>query len=134
VDVTVEPGKEPESVLARQELAAFDRAVRYGDAAGFAAKDRLAFEDANLEAALGQFVRRAQPAYPAAQNHDCLSHPLSTSERGDRKRGRKTDTCSRVRGFAGSPVRGFAAYADSAVSGASSDDRRRHEVVRKDAT
>jgi hypothetical protein len=77
VDVPVEPGKEPESVLARQELAAFNGAVRDRDAAGFTTKDGLAFEDANLEAALGQFVCRAQSADPAAQNDHRLPHAPS---------------------------------------------------------
>ena len=72
--MTVEPGKEPESVLAGQELAALDGAVRDRDAARFAAEDGLAFEDANVEAALGQLVRGGQPADAAAQNGYRLSH------------------------------------------------------------
>ena len=96
VDVAVEPGEEPESVLSGEQLAAVDGAVGHRDAAGFAAEDRLALEDANLEAPFSQLVRGAQTTDATAQNGHCLSHAclLSggiTPAGVNRKRGRETD-------------------------------------------
>ena len=80
VDVPVEPGEEPESVLAGEQLAAIDRAVRDRDAAGLAAENRLALEDANLEAPFSKLVRSAQAADTTAQNGHRLSHAFSCPE------------------------------------------------------
>jgi hypothetical protein len=80
VDVTVEPGEEPESVLAGEQLPAIDGAVRDRDAAGLPAENRLALEDANLEAPFRKFVRSAQPADASAQNGHRLSHAFSCPE------------------------------------------------------
>ena len=67
-------------MLTGEQLAAIDGAVADRDAAGFAAEDRLALEDANLEAPLRKLVRRAQAADTTTQDGDRPPIPVSCLE------------------------------------------------------
>ena len=80
--MVVEAGEEAEAVLAGQVAAAARRGAGDRDAARLAA-ERVALVDGDLEAALGELVRRGEAGHAAAEDGDRLAVGLARGGVGD---------------------------------------------------
>ena len=79
-NVFVKAREKTKAVLAGQQVASLDRAVRHWNAARLAAEEGPAFVYADIEAALRKLMGRAQPADTSAQNRHRLRHSTCRKE------------------------------------------------------